>query len=82
MNIRKLFLFAFWTSCCLTSTLYAQERAKPKNGEGVSTFLQRFGYTSRAAQKEFLEINKGKLTRDGGLILGRSYRLPTGKKSG
>lgn len=82
MNIRKLFLFAFWTGCCLTSTLYAQERAKPKNGEGVSTFLQRFGYTSRAAQKEFLEINKGKLTRDGGLILGRSYRLPTGKKSG
>lgn len=82
MNIRKLFLFAFWTSCCLTSALYAQERARPKKGEGVSSFLQRLGYTSRAARKEFLEINKGKLTRDGGLILGRSYRLPAGRKPG
>ncbi len=71
MNIRKLFLFAFWTGCCLTSTLYAQERAKPKNGEGVSTFLFNVLATLPVQpKKEFLEINKGKLTRDGGLILG------------
>ncbi len=48
----------------------------------MSAFLQRMGYTSRAARKEFLETNKGKLTRDGGLVLGRSYRLPAGKESG
>ena len=79
---RLLLTISMLCSMGCVPTAHAQDRAKPKNGEGVSTFLQRFGYTSRAAQKEFLEINKGKLTRDGGLILGRSYRLPTGKKSG
>ncbi len=80
MNLtRKLFLFfALAGTLCLPSS--AQERAKPRNGEGVSTFLYRFGYTSRAAEKEFRQINKGKFTKDGGLILGRSYRLPTSPK--
>ena len=73
---RLLLTISMLCSMGCVPTAHAQDRAKPKNGEGVSTFLQRFGYTSRAAQKEFLEINKGKLTRDGGLILGRSYRLP------
>ena len=51
MNLtRKLFLFfALAGTLCLPSS--AQERAKPRNGEGVSTFLYRFGYTSRAAEK-------------------------------
>lgn len=79
MNIRRLLLFILWTVCCLNAALQAQNYAKPKEGDGVSTFLRRHGFTSRNAQKEFLETNKGKLTRDGGLILGRSYRLPDGK---
>ncbi len=82
MNLRRLLLVAAWAACCLTPALHAQERAKPKPGEGVSVFLQRLGYTSPEARKEFLKINKGKLTRDGGLMLGYSYLLPSGKKSG
>lgn len=77
-DLRHLALFLLLLGFCLPTQ--AQERAKPRNGEGVSTFLQRFGYTSRAAQEEFMEINEGKFTRDGGLILGRSYRLPSGAK--
>ena len=81
MHTKYLALFIVFLLCSLPcTTAMSQERAKPRNGEGVSTFLQRFGYTSRAAQQEFKELNKGKFTRDGGLILGRSYRLPTGKK--
>ncbi|MCD8318290.1 MAG: N-acetylmuramoyl-L-alanine amidase [Paraprevotella sp.] len=59
--------------------MQAQERARPQSGEGVSTFLQRLGYTSNASRKEFLQLNKGKFTADGGLILGYAYRLPSGK---
>lgn len=74
-----LFLLILWGSSLLLP-VQAQERAKPRNGEGVSTFLQRFGYTSRAARQEFMEINAGKFTKGGGLILGRSYRLPSTPK--
>lgn len=58
-------------------TLAAQEQAKPKSGEGVSAFLKRHGYTGKAAHSEFRELNKSKLTKDGGLMMGRTYRLPT-----
>lgn len=75
---RKLFLSLFLAGLTALPAV-AQEQAKPRNGEGVSTFLYRFGYTSRAAEKEFMQLNKGKFTKDGGLILGRSYRLPTTK---
>lgn len=84
-RLQHFAFFIFFFSCCLCLPVVGQERAKPRNGEGVSSFLQRFGYTSRAAQKEFMDINKGKFTKDGGLILGRSYRLPTtakGKRKG
>ena len=54
---RLLLTISMLCSMGCVPTAHAQDRAKPKNGEGVSTFLQRFGFTSRAAQKEFLEIN-------------------------
>lgn len=77
MRTRIVILFLL----LLPLALQAQQQAKPRKGEGVSAFLQRFGYTSRSAQQEFMEINKGKFTKNGGLILGRSYRLPSGRKS-
>lgn len=82
MRIRILIFFLLIATGSSLSMLQAQEYAKPKNGEGVASFLQRFGYTSRAAQKEFLETNKKKLTRDGGLILGNKYRLPSASTKG
>lgn len=80
IRVQYFALFILFLCCSQSLPVMAQERAKPRSGEGVSTFLQRFGYTSRTAQKEFMELNKGKFTKDGGLILGRSYRLPTATK--
>ena len=80
IRVQYFALFILFLCCSQSLPVMAQERAKPRSGEGVSTFLQRFGYTSRTAQKEFMDLNKGKFTKDGGLILGRSYRLPTTTK--
>ncbi len=57
-------------------TIQAQKTAKPKDGDGITTFLQRYRLNTPANIKEFKKINKGKFTADGGLILGRSYLLP------
>lgn len=53
-----------------------QKTAKPVSGDGITTFLQRYRLNTPANIKEFKRINKGKFTEDGGLILGRSYKLP------
>ena len=57
-------------------TIQAQKTAKPKDGDGITTFLQRYRLNTPANIKEFKKINKGKFTSDGGLILGRTYLLP------
>lgn len=60
----------------------AQETAKPIEGDGITTFLQRYRLNTAANIKEFKRLNKGKFTADGGLILGRTYKLPQNGKSG
>lgn len=60
------------------ATANAQQRAKPKEGDGIMSFLRRYNCNTPALRKEFLRINKNKLTKDGGLVLGRTYILPTG----
>ena len=57
-------------------TIQAQKTAKPKDGDGITTFLQRYRLNTPVNIKEFKKINKGKFTSDGGLILGRTYLLP------
>lgn len=64
--------------CCHASTLQAQQQAKPKEGDGVTTFLQRYKCNTPKLRKQFMQLNKNKLTKDGGLILGRTYTLPAG----
>lgn len=68
-----IFLF-----CGHASVLQAQEQAKPKEGDGVTTFLQRYNCNTPKLRKEFMQLNKNKFTKDGGLILGRTYTLPEG----
>lgn len=70
----KYFTIAVLLLCPLF--VQAQKTAKPVSGDGVTTFLQRHGLNSTANIREFKRINKGKFTADGGLILGRSYKLP------
>ena len=64
--------------CTHSSVLQAQKQAKPKEGDGVTTFLQRYNCNTPKLRKEFMQLNKNKFTKDGGLILGRTYTLPKG----
>ena len=50
--------------------------AKPKKGEGITTFLQRHGRSGQEYYKEFLELNKQKLKGKTTLLLDVSYALP------
>ena len=46
----------------LSLTGFAQTQyAKPRKGEGITTFLQRHGRIGQEYYKEFLELNKQKL---------------------
>lgn len=81
MPPHKLLLLALVITLSL-APLQAQQTAKPRQGEGVTAFLRRYGYKSQAAKDEFLRLNKSKLTKDGGLMLGVSYRLPVGAAKG
>lgn len=69
-----LFFFAFFF--CVQ--VFAQEKATPRNGEGVMSFLNRWGYTIKDIP-EFEQLNKGKFGKDKSLLLGVTYRLPKKK---
>ena len=52
------------------------QTAKPRKGEGISTFLQRNGRIGQDYYQEFLELNKQKLKGKTTLLLDVSYTLP------
>ncbi|WP_297901988.1 N-acetylmuramoyl-L-alanine amidase [uncultured Parabacteroides sp.] len=59
-----------------TGPLTAQEKAYPKNGEGIILFLKRFNRTGQTYQKEFIKLNKGKFGKNNSLRMGVKYTLP------
>ncbi|MFA6766795.1 MAG: N-acetylmuramoyl-L-alanine amidase [Parabacteroides sp.] len=59
------------------NVLNAQEKDTPRNGEGISTFLQRHHLGGRANEKKFIELNKNKLGKNNELLLGIKYTLPS-----
>ena len=54
----KNYLFIFIISLFTACPIFAQETATPRSGEGVSTFLQRFGRTKKQHTEQFIELNK------------------------
>lgn len=64
------------------SSIQAQTMARPREGDGVSTFLARYGVNTKEGRRAFIRMNKKKLTAKGGLILGRSYYIPTPQEAG
>jgi len=58
------------------STTYAQERDKPRSGEGVYAFLRRHDRDDNQYYKKFIELNKGKFGKNGALLTGVHYVLP------
>ena len=73
MRLFTLLIFIF--SCC---SLYASpiDKAKPKEGEGLYSFLLNNGRNPKVYLEEFVELNKGKLGKNNMLIKGVSYTLP------
>lgn len=80
MKVRLLyFLFVLFIFMGHSPTLSAQEKARPRKGDGISTFLQRHkrsGYT-----QEFIDLNKGKFGKNNALLLHHSYLLPPLKET-
>jgi N-acetylmuramoyl-L-alanine amidase len=59
------------------NVLNAQEKDTPRNGEGISTFLQRHHLGGRTNEKKFIELNKKRLGKNNELLLGIKYTLPS-----
>lgn len=55
----------------------AQLMSKPRKGEGIQAFLRRHQLDPAQYQKEFMELNKGKLKGKKELTIGESYVLPS-----
>lgn len=49
---------------------------KAKHGDGIYSILKENGYAPSEFLDSFIELNKEKLGRNNGLIVGRTYRLP------
>ena len=73
--LTRRFLFILLMLVSLT-TMAQTQYAKPRRGEGITTFLQRHGRSGQAYYDEFLELNKAKLKGKTTLLLDVSYALP------
>lgn len=72
----RILLLIMIISCFTCHSLEAQEKATPKNGEGIELFLKRFGRNGANYRKEFIRLNKGKFGKNNSLKLGVKYTLP------
>lgn len=77
----KLYILLFLAFLFSCTDLGAQEKAKPKSGEGISTFLLRHNRAPRKYYNDFVELNKDKLGKNDALIMGVSYIIPPVKQS-
>jgi len=74
--------FVFILLIGLQLPLFGQSQsAKPRRGEGITTFLSRLGRPGQAYYNEFLELNKQKLRGKTELLLGVSYLIPDKKEN-
>lgn len=79
MKLKYLLLPLFCFLFSLTD-ICAQEKATPKAGEGISTFLLRYNRSPKKYYDDFIELNKKKLGKDPSLKLGETYLIPSVKK--
>lgn len=81
-NMNKRFCLFLILSVLLSVTaLWAQQKATPKAGEGISTFLLRHNRSPKKYYDDFIKLNKGKLGKDESLRLGETYLIPPAKSS-
>ena len=78
---KKLSLLLLFCLLFSLSALRAQERATPKAGEGISTFLLRYNRSPKKYYDDFVELNKAKLGKGNVLKMGVTYVIPPVKRS-
>ena len=71
-----LVLFVFVALFIFNGTLFAQEKAFPKKGEGIILFLKRHNRVGKEYHDEFVKLNKTKLGNGNSLKMGVKYQLP------
>ena len=77
----KLYILLFLAFLLSGTTLWAQQKATPKAGEGISSFLLRHNRSPKKYYDDFIELNKQKLGKNNVLKVGVTYVIPPVKKS-
>lgn len=77
----KLYILLFLAFLFSGTTLRAQQKATPKAGDGISTFLLRHNRSPKKYYDDFVELNKQKLGKNNVLKVGVTYIIPPAKKS-
>ena len=78
---RKLCLLLFFCSLFTAPALWAQQKATPKSGEGISSFLLRHNRAPKKYYDDFIELNKTRLGKSRTLKMGVTYLIPPVKKA-
>lgn len=74
MNRLHIIIFFLLTFFC--TDLIAQDKAKPREGEGVHSFLKRNKRVGSEYYQQFISLNKGKFGKNNSLLKGVTYTLP------
>lgn len=74
MKAYTVLLICIFSLCNLLA--FSQEKAKPKDGEGINQFLLSNGRAPKKYYNAFIELNKGKLGKNNSLVKDVSYTLP------
>lgn len=77
----KLYILLFLSFLFSGTTLWAQQKATPRAGEGISSFLLRHNRSPKKYYDDFIELNKQKLGKNNVLKVGMTYVIPPVKKS-
>lgn len=82
VNMKKSFFILLVFSFLMSLMgVQAQEKATPKAGDGISTFLLRHNRSPKKYYDDFVELNKKKLGKEKVLKAGATYVIPPVKRS-
>ena len=84
--MKRSLLYTLLLCLFLPATVFSQaspklKKDKPKQGEGIYTFLKRHDLPYSQYGKKFIELNKGKFGKDNSLLLYHAYILPAKKSN-
>lgn len=77
----KLYILLFFAFLFSGTAIWAQQKATPKAGDGISTFLLRHNRSPKKYYDDFVELNKKKLGKNNVLKVGVTYVIPPVKRS-